>query len=151
MQRASPRQSAVVMVPEAITSPGSSCGPWCLHLVVNSFLTFGDFRMSSKLAIVTATLLASAVFVTSASAATLWVVNNDKVHHDLRLLAAGAKKGVKPTAVKIDAGKTVDSMFDCSKGCAAHLGKKDKGAKDLILKGTETTITIAADGVLSVK
>jgi len=101
--------------------------------------------MSSKLAIIVSTLVASAVLVTSANALT--ITNKDKVKHNLRIELAGAKPGTKPTEVKIEPGKTAD--FDCSKGCTAHLGKKDKGAKDLIIKGPEKTITIEADGKLS--
>ena len=56
----------------------------------------------------------------------------------------GAKKEEK---VKIPAGGT--AQFDCAKGCKAHLGKKDKGAADLVLKGTEKAIVIAKDGKLS--
>jgi len=98
--------------------------------------------MSNKLTIIAAAFIASAVFATSASALT--ITNNDTKNHDLRILVTGAKKEEK---VKVAAGAS--AQFDCSKGCKAHLGKKDKGTADLVLKGTETTITIAKDGKLS--
>ena len=103
--------------------------------------------MSSKLAIAAATLIASAVLATSANALT--IQNNDKINHNVRFLLKGAKPADKPTEVKVEAGKT--ATFDCSKGCSAHLGKKDKGAKDTILTGTEATLTIGADGKLTAK
>lgn len=101
--------------------------------------------MSNKLAIVAATFLAGAIFATSANALT--IINLDKTNHDVRVMVTGAKKDEK---VKVDAAGKVDAKgvktdtveFDCSKGCTAHLGKKDKGAADTILKGTEKTLTI---------
>jgi len=101
--------------------------------------------MSNKLAIIAATIIASAVLATSANALT--IVNKDTKNHNVRILLAGAKAGDKPAQVKVEAGKSAE--FDCSKGCSAHLGKKDKGAKDVVLKGTEKTLTIGADGKLS--
>lgn len=103
--------------------------------------------MGNKLTVILATLVASAVLATSANALT--VTNNDKVKHNVRFILSTAKKGDKPAEVKVEPGKSAD--FDCSKGCSAHLGKKDKGAKDLVLKGTEKAVTIGADGVLSAK
>lgn len=91
--------------------------------------------MSNKLARIAAVVLAGAVFATSANAVTF--INKDKGNHDVRVMVTGAKKDAK---VKVASGASVD--FDCSKGCTAHLGKKDKGAKDLVLKGTEKTVTI---------
>jgi len=103
--------------------------------------------MSNKLTVILATLVASAILATSANALT--ITNNDKVKHNVRFILPTAKKGDKPAEVKVDPGKSAE--FDCSKGCSAHLGKKDKGAKDVVLKGTEKTLTIGADGVLTAK
>ena len=97
--------------------------------------------MSNKLVIIAATFLASAVLATSANALT--IVNSDTHKHNVRIVLAGAKPGDKATEVKIDAGKSAE--FDCTKGCTAHLGKKDNPKKDVILKGTEKTLTIKDD------
>ena len=97
--------------------------------------------MSKMLAVVAATFLASTVLATAGNALT--ISNTDTVNHDLHILVTGATKEVK---VKVAPGAT--AMFDCSKGCKAHLGK-DKGAGDLVIKGTEATITIAPGSKLS--
>ncbi len=102
--------------------------------------------MTSKFAIITAALVASAVLATSANALT--IVNKDTHKHNVRIMMSDAKKGDKPVEVKIDAGKSAD--FDCAKGCVAHLGKKDNAKKDVTLKGTEKTLTIQGDKLSAV-
>ena len=97
--------------------------------------------MSNKLAILTATFLASAILATSANALT--IVNSDTHKHNVRIILAAAKPGDKPAEVKLDPGKSAE--FDCSKGCTAHLGKKDNPKKDVVLKGTEKTLTVKDD------
>ena len=97
--------------------------------------------MSNKLALIAASFIASAVLATSANALT--IVNKDTHKHNVRIVVTGAKAGDKPAEVKIEPGKSAD--FDCSKGCVAHLGKKDNPKKDVILKGTEKTLTIQSD------
>ena len=95
----------------------------------------------TKFTLIAATLAASFAFVASANALT--IVNKDDHNHNVRIVLAGAKKGDKPTEVKIEKGKSAE--FDCSKGCTAHLGKKDDPKKDVVLKGTEKTLTIEKD------
>ena len=97
--------------------------------------------MSKFLALAAATFVASAVLATSANALT--IVNKDDHKHNVRIVVTGAKAGDKPAEVKIDKGKSAE--FDCSKGCVAHLGKKDKAEKNVTLKGTEKTLTIEKD------
>jgi len=97
--------------------------------------------MSKTLAVLAATFLASAILATSASALT--IVNSDTHKHNVRIVLAGAKPGDKPAEVKIEPGKSAE--FDCSKGCTAHLGKKDNPKKDVVLKGTEKTLTVKDD------
>jgi len=97
--------------------------------------------MSKKLTAIAATIIASAMLATAANALT--ITNSDKVNHDIKFIVTGAKGETK---VKVAAGAT--AMFDCSKGCKAHLGK-DKGANDLVIAPTATTVTIAAGGKLS--
>lgn len=97
--------------------------------------------MSTKIALIAATLAASFAFAASANALT--IVNKDTHKHNVRILLSTAAKGDKPVEVKIEPGKSAD--FDCSKGCTAHLGKKDDAKKDVVLKGTEKTLTIEAD------
>ena len=97
--------------------------------------------MTSKFAIIAATFIASVVLATSANALT--IVNKDTHKHNVRIVLASAKAGEKPVEVKIDASKSAE--FDCAKGCVAHLGKKDNPKKDVILKGTEKTLTIEGD------
>jgi hypothetical protein len=97
--------------------------------------------MSKMLALVAATFLASTVLATAANALT--ITDLDTKNHTLHILVTGATGEVK---VKVAPGAT--ATFDCSKGCKAHLGK-DKGTADLVLKGTEQTLTIGKDGKLS--
>ena len=97
--------------------------------------------MSKTFALIAASFVASAILATSASALT--IVNKDTHKHNVRIILAGAKPGDKPAEVKIEPGKSAE--FDCSKGCTAHLGKKDSAKKDVILKGTEKTLTIDKD------
>jgi hypothetical protein len=99
----------------------------------------------TKITFIAATLAASFAFAASANALT--IVNKDTVKHNVRIMVTGAAKGDKPVEVKVDAGKSAD--FDCSKGCTAHLGKKDKGAKDAIIKATDKMLTIGAKGDLA--
>lgn len=101
----------------------------------------GDMIMSTKIALIAATLAASFAFAASANALT--IVNKDTHKHNVRITLATAAKGDKPMEVKVDAGKSVE--FDCAKGCVAHLGKKDNAKKDVVLKGTEKTLTVEAD------
>jgi hypothetical protein len=91
-----------------------------------------------KLALFATTLVAGAVLASSAFAVD--IVNQDKTNHDVRILLANAPKGTKPTQVKVAAGATV--QFDCSKGCVAHIGKKDDPKKDVTLKGGEKQLVI---------
>ena len=97
--------------------------------------------MSTKITFIAATLSVSFAFVSVANALT--IVNSDTHKHNVRITVAGAAAGTKPTEVKVDAGKS--ATFDCAKGCTAHLGKKDNPKKDIVLKGTETTLTIQGD------
>ena len=97
--------------------------------------------MSTKISLFAAAIAASFAFAASANALT--IVNKDTHKHNVRIVVTGAKAGDKPAEVKIDAGKSAE--FDCSKGCVAHLGKKDNPKKDVILKGTEKTLTIKDD------
>ena len=97
--------------------------------------------MNKTLALTVAAFVASAVLATSANALT--IVNKDTHKHNVRIMLTSAKAGDKPTEVKVDASKSAE--FDCSKGCTAHLGKKDNPKKDVILKGTEKTLTIEGD------
>ncbi len=97
--------------------------------------------MTKTLALFAATFVTSAVLATSANALT--IVNKDDHNHNVRIVVTGAKVGDKPAEVKIEKGKSAE--FDCAKGCVAHLGKKDNAKKDVVLKGTEKTLTIEKD------
>jgi hypothetical protein len=105
---------------------------------------YGDVPMI-KIAVIAVALATSFAFAASANALT--IVNKDVKNHNVRIMVTGAKAGDKPAEIKIAAGKSAD--FDCSKGCTAHLGKKDKGAKDAVIKATDKTLTIGANGDLS--
>lgn len=99
--------------------------------------------MSKHIALALAVIVTGAV--ASSSAFALDIVNKDKHNHNVRFVAAGAAMGTKPTEEKVAAGATVTTKFDCSKGCTAHIGKKDDPKKDVVLKGDEKQIVIEGD------
>lgn len=95
----------------------------------------------SKTLTFAAALVAGAFLANAANA--LDIVNKDTHNHNVRITLSTAKPGDKPVQVKVAASAT--AQFDCSKGCTAHLGKKDDPKKDVVLKGTEKTLTIEKD------